>query len=52
MILQEFMHLMKEDALSLEDVLQYNQGAPTVCELASKGCKEQSASMKYSREPR
>jgi hypothetical protein len=30
MILQEFMHLMREDALSLEDVLQVNQGALTV----------------------
>jgi hypothetical protein len=30
MILQEFMHLMREDVLSLEDVLQVNQGALTV----------------------
>jgi hypothetical protein len=37
---------MREDATSLEDVLQVNQGAPTVCKLASKGGKDQCASMK------
>jgi hypothetical protein len=32
---------MMEDASSSENVLQVNQGAPTMCELAPKGSKDQ-----------
>jgi hypothetical protein len=34
---------MREDATSSENVLQVNQGAPTMCELAFKGGKERCA---------
>jgi hypothetical protein len=34
---------MRKDATSSENVLQDNQGAPTMCELASKGGKYQCA---------
>jgi hypothetical protein len=34
---------MRKDATSLEYLLQVNQGAPTMCELASKGGKDQCA---------
>jgi hypothetical protein len=43
---------MRKDATSSENVLQVNQGAPTMCQLASKGGKDQYAWMENSRGPR
>jgi hypothetical protein len=41
---------MREDATSSEDVLQVNQGALTVCKIASKGGKDQCASISEDRD--
>jgi hypothetical protein len=48
MFLQEIMHLNVEVALSLEDVMQENHGALSMCKFTSKGGKDQGVMMKYS----